>query len=815
MNFYEYHQGGDETLENPVAHAAASLIAAGLQVIPLLKNDKAPATSIRDVYKLMSNPINDKNFSYYFEERDVDLGLILADDMEFLDIDEKYKPGIVAAFLQAIEFSAPDIYEKLTIHYTKNNGCHLLYRAEVVGGTKVLARTPNKPNPLAIIERINRSNSQYIKIPPSEGYSVHQRSPMDIQYLTAEERNFLCALAMSFNEVHIPEVKQQEAEREDSPWFVFNSRKDRDWKWMRGELQDRGWQIVQESDQKLTLRRPGTSDHRSSGYLYKDKNMLYLHTTSTEFENGKPYSPFGLYAMFYHDNDTGRASRQLASEGCGRNLTEEGQFWKRTKTSIEIKYTELLNWLEAIGYRRYQNSIVQVINNIVSVSSIQDMKRAFINEVEFEIRDKMYNKVSVIFSDEGGLMAMLPELDDNFICDGPEHTWLFFQNLVIKITDKIEPYEYKDLDGYIWASDIIARQFHQLPFAGCDADRFVSILGGEKKSHLMEIIGYNISRYKDPLNARATLLMEDISVEDEGDSQGGSGKGLLFQFIKQYRKSADYDGKNFKPGDPFLYQNIDPDTSIIFIDDVDKSFRFSSLFSIITNSLQVNKKNKPQLIIPFEKSPKLFITSNYSIGGQDQSTRRRKYEFAVVKHFGESLHPVDEFGRRFFIDWDRAEWLMFDNLIAECCRMYLCDTEKRDIGNVTANSLDRNLINNTNKEFVEYMDNQLACNFFDFAPAMVKNRAVTYPDGTYVTNAVDFAKWVQNRDSTDYYMYLPKEEFFKKIQVIVKYKNLTTTRLTQWLNRWADARKVQIDPSYIRVSDRERCYRIIDFIPTT
>lgn len=811
MNFYEYHRE-DETLENPVTQAAFSLMSNGYSIIPLEKNEKSPHNSVKNVYNLISNPIHEHNFKFYFEDRDVDLGLILTDDMEFLDIDEKYKPGIVSNFLQAIEYAAPDIYSKLTIHFTRNKGCHLLYRSEVVGGQKVLARTPKSPNPLAIIERINRSNSQYIKIPPSEGYTVHQRNPMDIQYLAAEERNWLSALAMSFNEVHIPEVKQKEAEREDSPWFVFNDKND--WRYIRNELQERSWMVTQDLPDRLTVKRPGASDHKSSGYIYKDKSVLYLHTTSTEFENGKAYSAFGVYCMFYHDNDIASACKQLASEGCGRNLREEGQFWRQSRSSLEIKYTELLNWLQGIGYRRYQNSIVQVINNVVSVSCIGDMKRAFLSECEFEVRDKMFNKVGTIFSDDGGLMAMLSELDDNFIADGPGHTWLFFQNLAIKITNTIEPHEYKDLDGYIWSSDIIQRHFYQSPYSNCDADRFISILGGEKKTQLMEIIGYSVSRYKDPLNPRAVLIMEDISAEDEGDSQGGSGKGLLFQFIKQYRKSVDFDGKNFKPGDPFLYQNIEPDTSIIFIDDVDKSFKFSSLFSIITNSIQVNKKNRPQLIIPFDKSPKVFLTSNFSIGGNDQSTKRRKYEFAVVKHFGESLHPVDEFGRRFFIDWDRPEWLRFDNFIAECCRLYLADDTKREIGNVTENSLERSLINNTNREFVEYMDNQLCSNFFDFCPLMLKNKTITYPDGTTVTNAVNYERWLELRSNTEYYMYLTKDDFSKKVCNIVKFKNLSTTRLTQWLNRWALARKVDIDASYIRVSDRERCYRIIDFVPT-
>lgn len=806
MNFYEYHDPAEATDEPAVTTAARSLIANGIQVIPIVKGEKAPA-NVKDVYNLLSNPIHEKNFDYYFTDRDVDLGMILDEQMEFIDIDEKYKQGIAKSVLKAVEFGWPELYEKLTIHFTASGGCHMIYRSEITGGKQALAKIHHKPNPLPICERISRANSQYIKIPPSAGYTCHQRNPMDIQFITAEERNWLIALASSFNEVHIPEVKQSEAEREDSPWFVFN--KQNNWRYIREQLIDRQWKIVQEDDKKVTVNRPGGTGHRSSGYIYKDKSLLYLHTTSSEFENGKAYSPFGVYAMFNHDNNVGHASRQLALEGVGRNNLEDGEFWFKSGKSIQIKYTRLQEWVHAIGYRIFNGSIVQVVNNTVTLSSTSDLKKAFLNEVEFEIKDKMYDRVGKIFSDEGGLMALIEPLEDLFIKDGPEHTWIFFRNIAIKITaEGPEPVSYSELEGYIWASEIIDREFYEHDYTGCDGDRLIQILGGDKSAQLQEVLGYLISRYKDPINARAVILIEDISAEQEGESQGGSGKGLLFQFAKQYRKSTNLDGKNFRANEQFAFQNVDIDTSLIFIDDVDKSFRFNSLFSILTGSLPVNKKNRDQIIIPFDSSPKIGITSNYSIGDMDNSTRRRKYEFAIVKYFGQDREPVDEFGRMFFYDWDRTEWLKFDNLIVNCCKLYLADDSKRKIGNVTGNSSERNLISNTSREFVEYMDDQLMRDFFDFAPLIIKTATVTYPSGETVANAVNMESYRPLADNPDYYFKITKEGLFNKLKPSL-YKGMTTNRLTIWLKRWAESRGVTIDPSYKRISDEQRYYRII------
>lgn len=808
MNFYEYAATGQ--VDDAVYLAAKDLMKNGFQVIPLAKGNKRPANEIKNVYDIIARPIHEHNFDFYFKERDVDLGIIMDYNMEFIDIDSKNKPGIEQHILRALELGWPELYEKLVIDFTPSGGCHIIYRAEVIGGKSALAKVHANPNPLTIVERISRSSKQYIKISPSEGYNLHQGDPFKIPFLTAEERNWICAVAASFNEVVKPEVKKKESEREDSPWKVFNTT--HDWKYIRNELIDRGWSVYSDREDKVMIKRPGDTKQSYSGVIYKDTNILYLYTPSTEFENEKGYTPFGVYCLLEHDNNTGQAMRQLASQGCGKNIFDEGQFWRKEKHKIKIKYTDLLLWFHSIGYRTYNKTIVQVINNVVQLVDEADMKRAFLNEVEFEIQDEMYEKVSTIFNESGGLMSMLKEIENTFIQDDKDSTWLFFRNIAIKITtESIDPYEYKTLNGYIWKSDIIDRDYYGCDFAGCDAERFIKILGGDKAESLQKIIGYMITKYKDPLNPRAVILMEDIDPENEGESQGGSGKGLCFQFIKQFRKTTDFDGKNFRFSDQFLFQNVDPDTAVIFIDDVEKNFKFNSLFSILTGPLHINKKNKPQVTIPFANSPKIFITSNYSVGGMDTSSKRRKYEFPVTKYFGEEIEPIHVFKRQFFSGWDRAEWLRFDNFIIDCCKKYLAEGDKKTIGNMTDKSTERSLISNTNREFLEYMDSQLSVNFFDFAPGMLKTLVVKNPDGSLTTNAVDYEKYQQHKETVDYYFVMSKEDFTAKVAKICNYKNLTTTLVTKWLKRWAESRSVEIDLSYKRGSGAERCYRIVQW----
>jgi hypothetical protein len=801
-NFYEHEYG---QLTDAVYAAAFNLMENGFQVIPLEKGKKNPANGIRP-YNIISRPIHKENFDFFFKERDVDLGIIIDHNLEFIDIDPKNKPGVTEKVLKAIRAGWPELYEKLVIDKTPSGGVHIIYRAEITGGPVALAKVNASPNPLTIIERISRNNKQYIKISPSLNYQLLQGNPFTIADISAEERNFICAVCASFNEVYVPEVKKKEAEREDSPWSVFNAT--HDWVWTMNMLIERNWVHYKDDSDRVYMRRPGDTNQQYSGVIFKGSNILYLFTPSTEFQNEKGYTPFGVYNILVHGGDTAAACRQLASENCGVNIFDEGQFWKRERGKIKIKYTDLLAWYHAIGYRKYNDQIVQVINQVVDLSSEGAMKIAFLNEVEFEVKDEMFEKVATIFSDKGGLMAMLEELPDQFLRDDRNHTWMLFKNAAAKITaGAIELVEYKHLTSYIWKSEVIDREFYSVDHTGCDGDRFINILGGERAANLQKIIGYLMSRFKDTMNPRAGVIMEDIDAEQEGESQGGSGKGLCVQFVTQYRKTTTLDGKNFRFSDPFLLQNIDPDTNILWIDDTDKGFKFVGLFSWLTGSWLVNKKNKPQIIIPFHLAPKIVITSNFWVGGMDASSRRRKYEFPVVKHFGEDLDPVQEFGREFFAGWDRQEWLRFDNFIAHCCQQYIADTDKKRIGVTTANSAARSLISNTNREFVEYMDSQLRVNFFDFAPQALPRVSVTMENGTLITNAPDVKFYSMHRNDTDYYFTVDKEEFSHRIAKMTNLRNLTTTRLSQWMRRWADERNVLVDLSYKHPVTGKRLYR--------
>jgi hypothetical protein len=141
--------------------------------------------------------------------------------------------------------------------------------------------------------------------------------------------------------------------------------------------------------------------------------------------------------------------------------------------------------------------------------------------------------------------------------------------------------------------------------------------------------------------------------------------------LSHMKKLVVIDGKAFAFERSFPYQLVSADTQILCFDDVKKNFDFERLFSVVTEGLTLEKKNKDAIKIPFEKSPKIGITTNYAIKGAGNSFARRKWELELHQYYNKSFTPLEEFKRHFFADWDDDEWCAFDNYMVSCLQSYL------------------------------------------------------------------------------------------------------------------------------------------------
>ena len=237
--------------------------------------------------------------------------------------------------------------------------------------------------------------------------------------------------------------------------------------------------------------------------------------------------------------------------------------------------------------------------------------------------------------------------------------------------DGVEPIDYLDLGGYVWKDHVIDRKFNICEYDGCTYQQFISRICADEESRVKTMestIGFMMHGYKNLSYCPAVILNDEVISDNP---EGGTGKGLFMNALSQMKKLVVIDGKAFAFERSFPYQTVSADTQILCFDDVKKHFDFERLFSVVTEGLTLEKKNKDAIKIPFSKSPKIAITTNYAIKGSGNSFARRKWEIELHQHYNKNYTPLDEFGNHFFADWDDDDWCMFDNYMVACVKNYL------------------------------------------------------------------------------------------------------------------------------------------------
>ena len=405
---------------------------------------------------------------------------------------------------------------------------------------------------------------------------------------------------------------------------------------------------------------------------------------------------------------------ELSSDDVNKVITEieksesNTQFWvKSEKGTIKIIAFSFKKFLEDNGfYKIYpegsQNYIfVRIVNNLIDNTSSEEIKDFILNYL-IQLDDRsIYNffaeKVSYF---QENFLNLLETIDIHFMVDTKEYSYLYYKNCAVKITtDGIETIDYLDLDGYVWRDHVVDRNFSVCDDNGCDYKTFISRICGDKKDRIdtMEsTIGFMMHGYKNLSYCPAVILNDEVMSENP---EGGTGKGIFMNALSQMKKLVVIDGKAFNFEKSFPYQTVSADTQILCFDDVKKHFDFERLFSVITEGLTLEKKNKDAIKIPYAKSPKVAITTNYAIKGSGNSFARRKWEIELHQHYNRHHTPYDEFGKHFFEDWDRDEWCLFDSYMVNCLSSYMrTGLIESDFVNLKA----RNLEASTCHDFIEW-----------------------------------------------------------------------------------------------------------------
>ncbi len=356
------------------------------------------------------------------------------------------------------------------------------------------------------------------------------------------------------------------------------------------------------------------------------------------------------------------------------------QFWtKNDKGVIKIVHILFKQFLEENGFYKFNPEgsknyvFVKVTNNLIDHTSEKEIKDFILNYL-LEIDDlSVYNYFAEhtrYFREE--FLTLLSSIAVYFIEDTKSSAYLYYKNCAVKVThDEVVQIDYLDLGGYVWKDHVIDREFSSCDSGDCDYKQFVSNICGKIESRtnsMRSTIGYLLHAWKNLSYCPATILNDEVISDNP---EGGTGKGLFMNALSHMKKLVVIDGKSFNFEKSFAYQLVSADTQILCFDDVKKHFDFERLFSVVTEGLTLEKKNKDAIKIPFSKSPKVTITTNYAIKGKGSSFERRKWELELTQFYTKDFTPLKEFGKLMFGEWDDLEWCRFDNYMIECLQMYM------------------------------------------------------------------------------------------------------------------------------------------------
>ena len=316
-----------ETKKPNLLAAALKYHTAGYKVI-FTNADKRPEVGSWAKYRT-SQTAEEINAMYKANESKIKgLAVLCTDGMEVIDIDQKYSLDgqLMADYLSQVseQIGQDDFLNKVTISMTVSGGAHVIYKSPLQEGNQKLASraTTQDEEGSSRVLLETRGKGGYIIVPPTEGYKFDVFNGTLAPTIPNDWRNTLINTARTFDEVSNnftakntqstpievqgPHLSTIDAFNETHTPYEL--------------LTNAGWKYLFTKGGNDHLTRPGKRSGTSAGYN-EAKNLVYIFTSSTEFENERAYNAFQVYTVLNHNGDYKEAARALYRNGYGDRMT--------------------------------------------------------------------------------------------------------------------------------------------------------------------------------------------------------------------------------------------------------------------------------------------------------------------------------------------------------------------------------------------------------------------------------------------------------------------------------------------------------------
>lgn len=257
------------------------------------------------------------------------------DQLEVIDIDLKILPSLKLQqdfwneYISFLKDNIDDFDNKFVIYKTVNNGYHILYKCEEIGGNTKIAKLKGQTE--AIIE--TRGNGGYVFIYDNQ---VSKKDYTDIQEISIKDREVLFQCSRFYNhqteEIQIDKKVQKEATDSDvKVWDDYNE-KESVWDLIQGEFD-----IVRKMSDKILIRRHGAKSAHS-GCIFSDSGCMWLFSTGTIYPNEKLLSPYAVYTFKYHNGNWSESAKDLYNKGYGSRVIKEVKSLTKKITKEDLTF---------------------------------------------------------------------------------------------------------------------------------------------------------------------------------------------------------------------------------------------------------------------------------------------------------------------------------------------------------------------------------------------------------------------------------------------------------------------------------------------
>jgi hypothetical protein len=320
---------------------AKKYIASGFSPIPIIDGEKRP--SIKNWQQYAEEPMGLEEASRLFNNTQ-SIGLVMGfDGIQCLDIDSKhFTSDEYERFCDHLDEEASDLRSKMIVQRTRSGGFHWIFKCDQIEGNQKLAR--NKKGEVTFE---TRGRGGQIVAFPSQGYKIEGKIT-NVTRISEEERDILFRVARLMDEVTpivVQEVKLQGDQQTDdhTPWGEF-----RESHTALDVMLQNSWTIVGESSKYVYLLRPGKTESKTSGVIFKDSGLFWPFTTSSSFQAEQPYDSFQCYAVLNHDGNFHDASVEIAKLGYGKKyeVHDDESFFdieESTEEEIDEMHQRLLD----------------------------------------------------------------------------------------------------------------------------------------------------------------------------------------------------------------------------------------------------------------------------------------------------------------------------------------------------------------------------------------------------------------------------------------------------------------------------------------